>query len=189
MYFSHPGLIYYRWNVTWRTWGLVTASCVALQVQKQSFGSLVESWAFSWWLANICKLQKQGPSWIRRGCWMFEDHSVKKGYSRRTGYQTGGGSSLRVSVKSKTFPGRCLDAARGRRPGAERYRQNRIRGRWRWAHCRPSSKCGKRLYWVLHFREKSVGAAQSFCYIFVIFLFFLPIVCFVIQMGDYKFST
>ena len=183
-------LIYYRWNVTWCAWGLVTASRVALQIQKQSFGSLVKSWSFSWCLVNLCNLQKQDPPWRRRGCWTFEDHPIKKGWGRRAGgHQTGSSSSLRVGVKPETLPGRHGDAAHVRRPGAECYRQNCVRGRRRWAHGRPSSKCGKRLYWVLHFREKAVRPAHSSCYVFVIFLFFLPIVCFVIQMGNYKFST
>ena len=55
-----------------------TIMCVALQVQKQSFSSLVESWVFSWWLVNICKLQKQGPFWIIGDCWTSGDHYIKK---------------------------------------------------------------------------------------------------------------
>lgn len=94
-------------------------SRVALQIQKQSFGSLVKSWSFSWCLVYLCNLQKQGPPWRRRGCWTFEDHPAKKGCGRRAGgHQTGGSSSLRVGVKPETLPGRHGDAARARRPDA-----------------------------------------------------------------------
>lgn len=81
-----------------------TIMCVALQVQRQSFSSLVESLAFSWWLVNICKLQKQGPFWIIGDCWTSEDHYIKKRLQQESRQRA---AAALVLVKKETFPGRC----------------------------------------------------------------------------------